>query len=114
MLAATDVPRGQLYNLVSKLNDANEVKRKPQISKKADEILRQKQEGAYKWLYQRVAGAADAKVSYATFKFDLVPPETLECFMPLLIKLRDLHEKAAEAEDETAPSPSVDETWFVA
>lgn len=66
--------------MISELDDMTQVQKKPKISKKADMILQSKQNGLFKWLFNRVSDGSE-RVSFETFKFDLASTEVLACIM---------------------------------
>lgn len=68
------------------------MKKKPSITKKADDILRSKQDTLYSWLYDQIKPADQQNLTYDTFKFEVIATEILECIMPLVVKLKDIDE----------------------
>jgi len=64
------------------------VKQKPQISKKADSILKGRQEQAFEWLFTRATNG-ETVLTNETLRWDLIPTEVLACMMPMLMKMRE-------------------------
>lgn len=62
---------------------------KPEISRKADNIVKVRQEQAFKWLYSHLVSDSEAGLSYEAIRWDNLSTAILECIMPLIVKLLD-------------------------
>ena len=63
---------------------------KPEISKKAGTILKQKHTALYKWLFDymnKAHGEGAAELCYDSIRFEKLSPDLVEALMPVLMQL---------------------------
>ena len=72
------------------LHDEARRTQKPEISKKAGAILKQKHSALYKWLFDymnKTQGEGGAELCYDSIRFEKLSPDLVESLMPVLMQL---------------------------
>ena len=78
------------HKVTAYLNDETGRMQKPEISKKAGSILKQKHTALYKWLFDyinKTQGEGGAELCYDSIRFEKLSPDLVEALMPVLMQL---------------------------